>query len=160
VIGALAVVLIGGGVALALRGGDDEGDGGTGTDGGGSTTTASTAPTTTTTPAQGDEAEAEAVVRSYFQGVIDKDCDAIVGAASPQVFADAVTDQTPMQVCERASLMGMFDFDDYSLDGLEVIGNDGDTIRFTAYEMLDGTGYTETIIVSDYDGKWMIDDIV
>jgi hypothetical protein len=152
-------VLIVGGVALAVR----DGDGGGGADVGQRdlNPTASTAPeATTTTPAQGDEAEAEAVVRSYFQAVIDKDCEAIVASASQAVFAEGSPDTDPMEVCERAAAMGMFDFEDYSLDGLEVIGNDGDTIRFTAYEMLDGTGYTETIIVTNRDGPWKIDDIV
>ncbi len=157
VLGALAVVVIVGGVALALRDGDGGGDADVGRD---LTTTASTAPEETTTPAQGDEAEAEAVVRSYFQGVIDKDCQAIVASASQAVFAEGSPDTDPMEVCERAAAMGMFDFENYSLDGLEVIGNDGDTITFTAYEMLDGTGYTETIIVTNREGPWKIDDIV
>jgi hypothetical protein len=154
-VGVLVLVLVGGGLVLARRGDEPENPSPSA-----STTTTTSGSTESTTPAQADEAAAEAVVRTYFQGILDKDCEAIVASASQNVFAEGSTDTDPMHVCEVAASAGMFDFEGYSLDGLEVIGNDGDTISFTAYEMLDGTGYTETIVVTNAEGPWKIDRIV
>jgi hypothetical protein len=162
----LVAVLAGAGVVLAMSGDDDPAAPTpsattVGTGGGSNTSTsASTVTDETTSPGQGDEAEAEAVVRAYFQAVIDKDCPTIVASASPDVFAEGRPGSDPRQVCEEAVAAGLLDYGDYSLDGLEIEGNDGDTISFIAYEMLDGTGYTETIVLQKVDGSWKISHII
>jgi hypothetical protein len=161
----LAVVLVGGAVVLATGGDDDDPEApsletvDTGAGGGGDGP-ASTATDQTTAPADADEAAAEAVVRAYFQAAVDKDCPTMVASASPDVFAEGSPGSDPLQVCEEAAAAGMLDFGDYSLDRLEIEGNDGDTISFIAYETLDGTSYTETIVLQKIDGTWKIDLII
>jgi hypothetical protein len=164
VIAVLAVVLVGAAVVLATGDGDDDEPAGpslTSIDtGGGGDTPGSTVTDETTASDDPDEAAAEAVVRAYFQAAVDQDCPTMVASASPDVFAGGDPSRTPLEVCEDAKAAGMLDFDDYSLDRLEIEGNDGDTISFIAYEQLDGTGYTETIVLQKIAGDWKIDQII
>jgi hypothetical protein len=167
VVAVVAAVLVVGAIVAANRGDDDE----AGDPGPSSSTTATTAagdpsstgdPSETTTAPATDEDAAEAAVRSYFKGVIDKDCPAIVAASTETVWAPATADnpEDAIASCQRAVAAGELDYENYSLDRLEVSGHDGGTISFTAYEMLDGYGYTETIFVSQHDDDWKIDRIL
>ncbi len=106
-----------------------------------------------------DAAAAEAVVEQYFQAVLDQDCEAIFDTVTEATWSDdAGSADEAVSQCEDAVEAGELDIEgEATLDDLEVIDQDEDSVTFEATETISGEELTESFTVVVEDGDWKID---
>jgi hypothetical protein len=170
----VAAAVIGGGFVLSACGGDDDStetsaESGTSGDdeaadpsGDEPTDDASAGDGSSDGEPNGDgsaAAEAEAVVRNYFQAVVDQDCQAMFAAVTESSWTNGASsaDQAVSQ-CEDAVAAGELDIEgEITLDNIVVTEESADRVTFDVTETIAGEQLTEPFTVVNEGGEWKID---
>jgi hypothetical protein len=106
-----------------------------------------------------DVEAAEAVVRNYFDAVLDQDCQAMFDAVTESTWSASADDEDEaIEQCEASVEAGELDFDgEASLDELTLVDQSDDSVTLEATETIDGEVLREEFLVVDEDGEWRID---